>query len=125
MKTNNTVMGLAPSVPMPNIPMMTGFVTAPQQLIQTLTYAIECVYTGTTIAGSVSIEASLTYDPSSHSAGVWVTVPASSTALTGSGAGIINAGNGIPGYNYFRVRFADTGSSGDAVMTVTANVKGF
>lgn len=123
MKVNNTKMTADGSTL--NIPMAGSFTTLPQQLLQTLAYAVECVFTGTTIAGSVEIQASLTYDPANHNAGTWVVVPGSVVALTGAGSGILNAGNAVPAYNWMRVVFADTGSSNDAVMAVTVNVKGF
>lgn len=124
MKINNTPQALSDGTT--NIPMRGGFTTAPQQLLQTLAYAVECVYTGTTIAGDVKIQASLTYDPPSHNAGTWVDVSGSDQALSSAGAGIINVGNGIPAYNWFRVVYTDSGTTSvDARMHITANIKGF
>jgi hypothetical protein len=123
MKVNNTTLTADGSTS--PIAMLGGFTTLPQQLLQTLAYAVECVYNGTTIAGDVKIQASLTYDPSTHNAGTWVDVTGSDQTLTAAGAGILNVGSAIPAYNWMRVVFTDTGSSSDAFMAVTVNVKGF
>lgn len=123
MKTNVTTLQLPSGIT--SIPMEGGFSTLPQQVTQTLAYNVELGYTGTTIAGSVFIEVSNTYNPTTHTPGNWNTVAGSPQTLSAAGTGTFNVGNGIPGYPWFRVSFTDSGSSADARMVCTANIKGF
>lgn len=106
-------------------PMAAGIITPAQQLFQTLSFAVQAVYAGTTISGVIELQASVDYNPNFPALASWDTIPNSPQTLSAAGSGILNFGNAIPGFPYIRAVFTDSGSSGDAVMTITANIKGF
>lgn len=102
-----------------------AYTSGPQDLQQAQGVAIQCVFTGTTIAGTVAIETSvdlaLTADPLNNASSANWNVETNST-LAATGNVIFNiSAQFIP---YFRVTWADTGCSSNARLTITTFVKG-
>ena len=108
--------------------MKPGITSKPQQLTQVYAYAIQAVYTGTTISGGLSLQASVDYKQDSQGnvlfEGNWDTITGTPQLLTGPGVGIWNYGFGGCGYPWVRVFYSDSGSSNDATLTVTGYLRG-
>ncbi len=117
-----------PTLILPATQMILGATSQPQQLTQTFAYGLQAVYTGTTISGSIHLEASINHKEDTQGnvlfEGDWDTINGSQQNITGSGTGVWNVGSGAPGYPWVRVVYVDTGSSPDATLTVTGYIRG-
>lgn len=104
-----------------------SFTSAPQPLLQASLYSIQCAATGTAVSGTISLESSTNLinlpDPINQAASAnWDTISGASAILAASGSVTFNLNN--QSYPYFRVRWANTNSSSNALVNITSYLKG-
>ncbi len=118
---------VAPVTLIANAPLVSGIITKPLPLVEIWSFSIQCVYTGLTVSGFVKLQASIDHKQDTQGnilfEGNWDDIPISVTTITGAGVGIYNS-DSVPGYPWIRLVYIDSGSSNDAVMTITSYVRG-
>lgn len=98
-----------------SVVMTSNLTTASQPLPQVYGYAVQAVFTGTTVAGTLKLQCSVNNAS-------WADVDNSSQTLSASGTFVYNVNGSF--YPYMRVVYTDSGSSGDARISVYLYTKG-
>jgi len=106
---------------------MAGDITSSvQQLDNAFGYSVQAVYTGSSIAGVISLEASVNHRQDDQGnvsvAGDWVAVLNSAQTLSAAGSYIWNIADSM--YPYFRVKYAHHADD-SGVLNVWSFVRGF
>ena len=100
--------------------MNANFTSTPQNIGGLTGYSVQCVFTGTTIAGTITLEASTNF--ATGTAETWDAIPGASHTPSAAGSVTFNLYSQY--YPFFRVKWVDAGtSSANSLMTVTSYVK--
>jgi len=99
--------------------MDSNFRSSPQNIGGSKGYSVQCVFTGTTVDGTLSLESSTNY--STGLAETWDPIPGASYSPTEAGSITFNLYNQY--YPFFRFKWVDSGSSSDSLISVTSNTK--